>query len=167
MNRLFVHLNRLCPPIFLLVATCLCGCGESRPPLAAAAGRVVCNGVALTEGSITFVPRSENNNKTPGKAAKGEITADGSFRLTTWDAFDGAIVGRHRVEFEMAEGDAEENEETAAEDNEQEAAPSRKPAAPVQAYHLPGELIVEVKAGEQNQFTIEVSAGKGASTEEE
>ena len=31
----------------------------------------------------------------------------------------------------------------------------------------PGELIVEVKAGEQNQFTIEVSAGKGASTEEE
>lgn len=167
MSRLVVHIKSLCPPIALLVAAFLCGCGESRPPLAAAAGRVVCAGAPLTEGSITFVPIPENNDKTPGKAAKGEITADGSFRLTTWDAFDGAIVGRHRVEFEMPEGDAEENEQPAAEDSEQEAAPSRKPAAPVQHFHLPGELIVEVKAGEQNQFTIEVSAGKGASTEEE
>ncbi|MFM7040462.1 MAG: hypothetical protein ACKO2L_22370 [Planctomycetaceae bacterium] len=167
MNGLSLHPKRLCSTVLLLVTTFLCGCGEARPPLASAAGRVVCSGVALTAGSITFVPIPENNNKTPGKAAKGEITADGSFRLTTWDAFDGAIVGRHRVEFEMAEGDDEEIEDSAAEDSEMEAAPSKKKPAPVQYFHLPGELIVEVKAGEQNQFTIELSAGKGAASEDE
>lgn len=153
----------------LLLTFALCGCGESRPPLAVAGGKVVCLGMPVTSGSITFVPMAENGQKNPGKAAKGEITGDGSFRLSTWDVFDGAVVGRHRVEFEAAEDDAEETEVTdeAAQDGETEARPARKPAQAVATFHLSGELIVEVKSGEDNQFTIELSPGKGELSEEE
>lgn len=158
-----------CGPLLLLLLTWSSGCGESRPPLAVAGGRVVCSGIAVTAGSVTFVPIAEQGEKTPGKAAKGEVTGDGSFRLTTWDAFDGAIVGRHRVEFEVADAEEEEEEEVdSTGDGEQEEAPRKsRPAAAVEAYHLPGELIVEVRAGQENQFTIELSPGLGRSTEEE
>jgi hypothetical protein len=166
MSVFFMRAGRCCA---LLLTYALCGCGESRPPLAVAGGRVVCEGIAVTSGSITFVPIPENGQKNPGKAAKGEITGDGTFRLSTWDVFDGAVVGRHRVEFEAAEEDAEETEETgeAAEDGEKEARPARKLASPVESFHLPRELIVEVKSGEDNQFTIELSPGKGQMSEDE
>ena len=166
MSLFFLRAGRCCA---LLLAIALCGCGESHPPVAVAGGKVVCNGVAVTSGSITFVPIPENGQKNPGKAAKAEITGDGSFRLSTWDVFDGAVVGRHRVEFEAAEGAAEEAEESgeAAEDGEKEARPSRKPAQPIESFHLPGELIVEVNWGEDNQFTVELSPGKGQMSEDE
>lgn len=166
MSVFFVRAGRCCA---LLLIFSLCGCGESRPPVAVAGGKVVCEGIAVISGSITFVPIPENGQKNPGKAAKGEITGDGSFRLSTWDVFDGAVVGRHRVEFEAAEEDAEEAEEAgeAAEDGEKEAGPTRKTAQPVESFHLPGELIVEVKSGEDNQFTIELSPGMGRISEDE
>lgn len=161
--------DRCCAPLMctLFISAVICGCGEARPPLAVAGGKVVCGGIAVTSGSITFVPIAENGEKNPGKAAKGEITGDGSFRLTTWDAFDGAVVGRHRVEFEASENDTEEDAELPADESEQEAAPSRRPAAAIDQFHLPGELILEVRSGVENQFNIELSPGKGPETEEE
>jgi hypothetical protein len=143
------------------------GCGESRPPVAIASGRVVCEGQPVSGGSVTFIPfpiDGQAGDK-PGKAAKGEVAEDGSFRLTTFDTFDGAVVGRHRVDYEAPEGDSEEEVETAS-DSEQEAAPSRRKKDARTIHHLEGELLVEVKANEANTFVIELTRGPGRSYEE-
>jgi hypothetical protein len=48
------------------------------------------DGKPLTFGVVMFVPSL-------GRAAKGDVQADGSFRLGTYKGDDGAIVGKHKV----------------------------------------------------------------------
>ena len=152
-----------------VLLTAFAGCGQSRPPVEIAGGRVICGGAAVAGGSITFMPApiDGEGNKEPGKAAKAEVAEDGSFRLTTFETFDGAVVGRHRVSYEAPEGGDEEEDAETSSESEQEAAPSRpkKTARPV--YHIQGELLVEVKAGESNTFVIELAPGRGPSEESE
>jgi alpha-acetolactate decarboxylase len=111
------------------------------------------------------MPLEGQGGKEPGKAAKGEVSEDGSFRLTTFDTFDGAVVGRHRVSYESPEGGEEEDAEAVSE-SEEEAAPSRQKKAARPVYHIQGELLVEVKAGEANTFVVEVVPGADRSEEE-
>jgi hypothetical protein len=49
----------------------------------------------LPVGRIFFVPKSE-----PALVAQGEITADGSFTLTTYKQGDGAVPGDYKVRIE-------------------------------------------------------------------
>jgi hypothetical protein len=45
----------------------------------------------LTKGLVVFEPRNY------GQTATGELTADGTFELTTIKPGDGAVPGKHRV----------------------------------------------------------------------
>lgn len=69
------------------------GCGDGLPQRAPVAGSVTFNGQPVSEGTVTFFP-------TAGRAALGKIQADGTFRLTTYDEGDGALLGEHRVTIE-------------------------------------------------------------------
>ena len=53
-------------------------------------GTVCLDGNPLTAGTVQFVPAA-------GRAAKGTIQSDGTFRLGTYSESDGALVGPHRV----------------------------------------------------------------------
>lgn len=53
-------------------------------------GVVRYHGKPLAFGSVKFQPVN-------GLAARGDIQADGSFRLTTFEPDDGAVVGNHQV----------------------------------------------------------------------
>jgi hypothetical protein len=58
-------------------------------------GKVTYQGKPLTQGTITFEPDDI------GREAHGNISADGSFTLTTYKEGDGAVPGLHRVAVSM------------------------------------------------------------------
>jgi hypothetical protein len=69
------------------------GCGpgaEPHPETVPVQGKVTYKGQPVPRGTITFQPDS-------GQPATGEIQSDGSYRLGTFSASDGAVLGHHRV----------------------------------------------------------------------
>lgn len=54
-------------------------------------GSVLFKGKPLTGGTVRFEPEDG------GREAAGNIEPDGSFTLTTFEAADGAVAGKHRV----------------------------------------------------------------------
>jgi hypothetical protein len=71
-------------------ALLLGGCGGDRLKTAVVRGKVTCNGKAVPNGTISFVPAA-------GPTATGEIQSDGSYTLTTYRKGDGAVLGEHTV----------------------------------------------------------------------
>lgn len=82
---------RVVPLLVVLAAACL-GCGKGIYPVA---GKVVWkDGAPATElknGHVVFESTTEEST------ARGIVQSDGSFRLTTLHANDGALVGPHRI----------------------------------------------------------------------
>lgn len=76
-------------PIVACVAI-VAGCGSPKTPTAEVSGNVTYRGKPLTSGAVLFQPSS-------GPTAKGDISSDGSFRLSTFGINDGAILGTHKV----------------------------------------------------------------------
>lgn len=75
------------------VVAAVVGCGDGRPPRVPVAGRVTVGGQPLTSGQVVFWPDN-------GVPARGQIGADGVFRLSTFGDGDGAVLGRHVVTIE-------------------------------------------------------------------
>jgi hypothetical protein len=76
----------------------LIGCGgdAGRPKLGRVSGKVTYKGQPVTKGIVSFIPRGGPGSET-GQSATGEIGADGSYTLTTFDPGDGAVLGEHTV----------------------------------------------------------------------
>lgn len=138
----------------------LAGCGESKFPVRPATGQVLCGGKPVTTGSVSFTPIGEPNVLETGKAATAALGADGKFVLTTFERFDGAIVGKHRVQYNVPEQDgSDEESEVLADPDAPGGGPQSRPR-PAQARSLcvqKQEIIVEVDASGTNDFTIELS----------
>jgi hypothetical protein len=140
------------------------GCGDGGFPVADAKGKVVCNGQPVTVGTVTFAPMGEGKSLETGKPATATIGPDGTFVLTTNDRFDGAIVGKHRVTYMGPEGEDEEEgaeAKTPSEGSPEERANAAKLIKERRAQQKSqcvqqGEIILEVKADGENDFTIEL-----------
>ena len=77
-------------PIVLVVTFILAGCGRNDGLITApVVGKVTYRGKPLPNGTVMFVPGE-------GPAATGEISRDGSYRLST-GSLDGAVLGNHKV----------------------------------------------------------------------
>jgi hypothetical protein len=77
----------------LALATCAVatpGCSDGRLPTVPVTGRVV-----FLDGSPVRTGTVELQSRTHPIQARGTIDPDGSFRLTTYDAGDGAVAGTH------------------------------------------------------------------------
>ncbi len=85
-------------------------CGPSGFPVAPVTGKVLCKGQPVSSGTITFVPIGKPGSKETGKPASGMLKSDGTFSLSTYGRFDGAIVGEHDVQFTSSEGEESEAE---------------------------------------------------------
>jgi hypothetical protein len=84
-----------------LLAVTLSGCGTGGEfGVAPVSGKVTHQGQPVTGGSLVFapVPSSDGSAKV-GKPAAGEVQSDGSYKLSTYAASDGAVVGKHRVRY--------------------------------------------------------------------
>lgn len=66
------------------------GCGDGRPSRVPVSGKVYYQDQPLNSGFVRFIP--EGN-----RPATARIQPDGSFKLQTFDDFDGAVIGKHVV----------------------------------------------------------------------
>lgn len=80
---------RLAGCVLVAALVAAAGCSD-RPAVAPVSGRVLYNGRPLPYGSIAFQPPR-------GQMAGAAIQPDGTFRLSTFAEYDGAIVGPHKV----------------------------------------------------------------------
>lgn len=137
---------------FALTTLCmlLCGitigCGEAEEETAETApvtGIVTYKGEPVESAVVTFIPQGQGSNRGTDKTE-----ANGRFSLTTFHARDGAIPGVHAVTVQlMPEGGlpGQEVESTGA-----------TPIPKVYEDPKKTPLSLEVKAGETNDFTIEL-----------
>ncbi len=94
----------------LSVACCLTwliGCGSKHQyKTVPVTGKVTVAGQPLSGGLIKFHPIDDGSRPKgeSGKQAWAELQPDGTFRLTTYGDFDGAVVGQHRVALPPAPG---------------------------------------------------------------
>jgi len=145
------------------------GCGGGAFEVVPAGGSVQFKGAPVSTGSITLVPVSAAGEavagKDLGKPAKAELKPDGTFELSTYGQFDGAVPGRHKVIYEGPEGEEEAEEtEVATGDGETETADpnarkARKNAKPRMSLQVQEGTEVEVKTGVENRFVIELVEG--------
>jgi hypothetical protein len=78
-------------PFWLFALLVALGCSSSGElTTAPVSGKVTYNGKPVPNGTVMFVPDQ-------GPAATGEIAKDGSYRLTTYNDGDGAVLGNHKI----------------------------------------------------------------------
>ena len=78
-----------------VIAMLIGGCGgPDRPPMGRVSGVVSYNGAPLDSGEVKFIPIQGAESDRP---AIGVIESDGSYKLTTFNTGDGAVVGQHKV----------------------------------------------------------------------
>jgi hypothetical protein len=102
-------LQRACRVTVLCGAALLSGCGSGAYELASVRGKVTtCEGKPAVGGTVIFYPIDDPQATgrpagSPGREARGTVGEDGTFTLTSVgiEPVEGAITGRHRVEFEM------------------------------------------------------------------
>lgn len=158
---LFQNMQRLA--LMASIIGLVAGCNGREFSVQPAQGKVLCKGEPVTGGSITFIPIGDEKTQATGKVATATIKQDGTFVLSTYGRFDGAIVGKHRVEYIGNEGDggAENEEEQASGNTESEAEisspkpTSKKTSTDSQGCVQDREIIVEVTHS-KNDFTIEL-----------
>lgn len=135
------------------------GCNSGEFTVREAGGKVTCNGVPVSGGSIAFTPEGAADSLETGKPASATIASDGTFKLSTYGRFDGAIVGKHKVTYLSGEDeDNEEAEGTSDEDlsNRQKSSKSVKKKSAATCVQTK-EIIVEVKSSGVNDFSIELA----------
>jgi hypothetical protein len=112
-----------------------CSSRSDLPELAPVRGTVTMQGKPMSGVGVTFFPMGK------GPIATGNTNAEGQFVLMTSEPGDGASVGSHRVSL----GSAEEG---------------RRPSMAIpEKYDRPDSsgLTAEVKAGEENNFTFDLT----------
>ena len=109
MFRPAVRARRPSFPAALLFAAAAAACGgcdngPERFPTAPAGGTVLCGGVPLDGGRVVFMPLPVDGQVNVGKQARGFVSAEGGFDLSTYAEGDGAVIGEHRVFVEAVDG---------------------------------------------------------------
>jgi hypothetical protein len=84
--------------VSLLSLVPLAGCSgdPNMPKLGRVHGKVTYKGKPVESGTVTFNPVLGKGGET-GQNATGQIAADGTYEMTTFNTGDGAIVGEHMV----------------------------------------------------------------------
>jgi hypothetical protein len=92
--------------VALILALVGNGCGgtdPAKPKLAKVSGKVTYKGQPVTSGRVAFTPEASKGSSS-GQVATGDIGSDGSFRLTTFDTNDGAVLGQHIITVQVLQG---------------------------------------------------------------
>jgi hypothetical protein len=135
-----------CGVLSLVSLALLVGCGQGdRIEVARVRGAVTLDGKPyLKGGSVFFQP------KATGKMATGEIQADGTYELSTYAPGDGAAVGVNLVMIVPKVAPVDELSEGAGAPPAQLSFPRKYEAVATSG------LSCEVKAGQQNEFPIDM-----------
>ncbi|MCO6044748.1 hypothetical protein NG895_12595 [Aeoliella sp. ICT_H6.2] len=90
--------SQIAPRFAFLISSLLlvAGC-DSGPDTAQVSGLIVFDGEKVPKGTISFYPVGG------GRPASGQIQSDGTYKLSTFDPGDGALLGEHKVAIESKE----------------------------------------------------------------
>lgn len=96
-------------PFLVAFALLLCGCGSNGIPIAPVTGSVMtCDGKPAAGGKVVFHPMGNKSGQAgiSGRESRAIVNEDGTFELLTLPTMrepsrPGAVVGEHRVTFEM------------------------------------------------------------------
>jgi hypothetical protein len=141
-----------------MVVVGLAGCGSGKVRVYPVKGKVLLDGKPMVGGgAITFIPLTAQ----AGKAAGGEIAADGTYAMTTYKPGDGSMVGEFRVVIHQT-GDREP-EATPDGVKPKEPIPSLAPADRIpevysDAQHSPLKVKVEAKNPNEIDFKLDRNA---------
>jgi hypothetical protein len=129
--------------LILVIGAMASGCSrKSGMETAPVSGQVTYRGKAVPTGTVMFVPGA-------GPAATGEISSDGRYKLTTYSAGDGAVIGTHKVTITALQGMGD-------------VLPEQRNATPpplVPAKYLDGEksgLVADVKPKTNNEVNFDL-----------
>lgn len=122
------------------------GCGSSGFPTAKTIGVVKCQGQPVSGAMVYFEPISTGDKALVGKQGFAFTDSEGKFEISTYtpNGKDGAVIGKHRVR--VGRGDAKCN------------------CAMNEEVDL---MQVEIKAGETNEFTLELKVATTADKQKE
>ncbi|MDR1492552.1 MAG: hypothetical protein LBT05_07510 [Planctomycetaceae bacterium] len=128
--------------IFLTIAGLIIvgGCQNvEKFPLAQVEGTVLCEGNPVAFATVYFVPAEEGKSAIIGKPGQAITKQDGTFRVSTYQPNDGAVIGKHTIRVGTSS--------------------STDPACPAELSHSKVVQTVNVvKSG--NQFTIDLPKRK-------
>lgn len=144
MTRHFPYVQ-VCGFLGLLCVASLVGCSDGNPATAKVSGTITANGKAVPGGEILLSPIGDGKSM-PGKTAVATVDFDGTFTLTTYKDGDGAVVGKNAVRFNPPV-------------DEPPSAPAGGHVATRPSPYaglVPKEKEFDVKAGEENELTIEL-----------
>lgn len=138
----------ICCSVAALVLGCVLGCGKAEFDTAKTIGIVKCKGQPVANAAVYFEPMESAGSKNAkvGKQGFAFTDAEGKFVISTYtpNGGDGAVVGKHRVR--VGRGDAKcdcnMNEEVDL-------------------------MQVEVKAGQTNEFVLDLKEATAASKRQE
>lgn len=82
--------------LMVVIVATLSGC-KRNPSVVPVSGKVLYNDKPLPYGSIMFQPEK-------GQPASADIQPDGSFKLSSYSPFDGAVPGKHMVSVKCYQG---------------------------------------------------------------
>ncbi len=94
MNSVFRHFlcgSPMMLALVLLMTVSGCGRNDDLPETASTEGTVSWQGQPVAGATVAFSPESG------GKIASAKTDEDGHYELTTFEPYDGAIVGQHAV----------------------------------------------------------------------
>ena len=122
-----------------------CGGGSDNPAVGTVSGKVTHNGQPVNGGVVQFTPGQSGGKGPAGKPASGSVGADGTFKLSTYGDGDGAVIGKHKLNY--APPVVAIDEKTHSEDS--------KPVVGPYDGLAPSKADAEVKAGD-NKIDIEL-----------
>ena len=139
--------------LLALIALAVSGCGGESDNLAtgSVSGKVIHNGQPVNGGVVQFTPVPSGGKGPVGKPASGGVGADGTFKLSTYGNGDGAVIGKHKLNYSPAVVPIDEKTHS---DN----------SPPVKGQYdglIPSSKDAEVKAGD-NKINIELVPGPKA-----
>ena len=163
---------------FALMLFTSIGCKGDGFSLAPVSGTVTVDGEPVGDLKIVFYPKSSKENVNPGPFSTGKTDSEGKFTMVSRSGEPGAVVGPHRVGFELpgdmdesalgeaqadleeltAEGDADAASVKAARDKIAAIRKKMKGFAFVPARYLSSPIIsVEVPAEGLSDYAVELT----------
>ncbi|QDU90820.1 hypothetical protein Pla175_42330 [Pirellulimonas nuda] len=146
-------LARTAPVVVALLAVGLsAGCSKPDFAVAPVAGTVTLGGEPLAGALVTFQPRASEGGILAGRPSVGETGPDGRYQLETYDGYEGAVVGTHRVSISTFRKKAAEGDSSSVVVIAEERVPAR--------YNRQSELSVEVPSSGLGDCNFELSSNK-------
>ena len=142
----------------LFCFSALVGCSDGGGSIAPVSGTVTLDGKPLAGIRVTFYPEPAEGNSNPGPYSTAVTDGEGNFSLVDRYGNEGAMVWRHKVEFEWDEVDEQALSDAMEGDGDGKASGKDVAAAKAQMRKF-AKIPKKYEGGNSGQFVVDVPSG--------